>query len=333
MDKPKVTPKDFFLWAGAMVALYISVVSYMTLLFSYIDFVFPDALDSYYDPYSSGMRFAMAAVIVLFPLYVFLMYLIRGDIEKNGLKNELWVRRWALVLTIFVAGFTIAGDLITLVNYFLGGDLSIRFMLKVVIVLLVAGGALLHFLADIWGFWVKNRKQALMVGWGAVALIIVTIGAGFLIMGTPGQVRLYRFDDQKIGDLQNMQYQIVNYWQQKQKLPAVAGDLNDALGGYTLPLDPQTRASYGYSVLAPLTFKLCATFNAETQPYSQYAKRGRVPGSPVAAPTKPMMPGATGQDLEAEPWVHGLGETCFTRTIDPQRYPPFAKPTKPESLQ
>ena len=32
MDKPKVTPKDFVLWLGAMAALYGGVVSFITLL-------------------------------------------------------------------------------------------------------------------------------------------------------------------------------------------------------------------------------------------------------------------------------------------------------------
>lgn len=68
MDKPTVTPKDFFLWAGAMLSLYISVFTFVSLLFSYIDYAFPDPLEYYIDPYSSGMRASIAALIVLFPL-------------------------------------------------------------------------------------------------------------------------------------------------------------------------------------------------------------------------------------------------------------------------
>ena len=120
MDKPKVTPKDFFLWAGAMIALYGSVISFITLLFQYINHSFPDPLDYYVDPYSGGIRFAMASLIVLVPVTIFLMRFIRNDIARESIKNELWIRRWALVLTVFVAGAAVVGDLITLVNYFLG---------------------------------------------------------------------------------------------------------------------------------------------------------------------------------------------------------------------
>src|SRR3989344_5235841 len=121
MDKPRVTPKDFFLWAGAMIALYGSVISFITLLFQYINYAYPDPLTYYVDPYSGSIRFAMASLIVLMPVTIALMRFIRNDIVRDAMKSELWVRRWALVLTVFVAGSTVVGDLIALVNGFLGG--------------------------------------------------------------------------------------------------------------------------------------------------------------------------------------------------------------------
>jgi hypothetical protein len=223
------------------------------------------------------------------------------------------------VLTIFVAGLSVAGDLVTLINYFLGGDLTIRFLLKIAIVLLVAAGVLMHFIADIRGYWKEFPEKARYVGWGAGLLVLVTIASGFLIMGTPWQIRLYRFDDQKVSDLQNIQYQIVNYWQQKEKLPDPLTELQDPLSGWLMPLDPQTHTSYIYVPLGKMSFKLCATFNAETQQDSQYGTR------PMMA--QPSVPGEKGIDLSVMPWTHARGETCFTRTIDPARYPPYSKKT------
>ena len=316
MDKPKVTPKDFFLWAGAMIALYWSIIAFLTLLFSYVDFAYPDALNYYYsDPYSGGMRFSIASLVVLFPLFLVFMRLIRNDISKVPAKNDLWVRRWLLVLTIFVATFTVAGDLITLVNYFLGGDITMRFVLKVCVVLLVSAGVLMHFLADLWGYWEKNPNYARMIGYATGLLLLCSIVAGFFIMGTPGQVRLYRFDDQKISDLQNIQYQIISFYQQKSKLPLALNDVADPLGGATVPLDPQSSQPYRYQQTGPLSFELCAVFNVETHANSQYGRTA--PVMPVAA--------GMGRDLESQPWTHEAGQKCFARTIDPERYPPFKK--------
>lgn len=323
MDKPKVTPKDFFLWAFAMISFYWSVFSMIALLFAYIDHSFPDALQGYVDPYSSGMRFSMASLIVFFPLYLYLMRVIRKDIVRDPTRSEVWVRRWLIVLTIFVAGLTVAGDLVTLINYFLGGDLTTRFLLKVAVIVLIAAGVLMHFLADMWGYWKEYPERARYVGWGVGALIVFTVAAGFLIMGSPGQVRLYRFDDQKVQDLQNIQYQVLNYYQTKGSIPKSLSELNDPLSGFTVPSDPQGNGDqYSYETKGPLTFELCATFNAETQPNSMSAN-GR--SKPMAAPPSPA---GTGIDLNAQPWTHGAGKFCFARTIDPARYPLFNKPTK-----
>jgi len=326
-DKPKITPKDFFLWAGAMVALYWSIFSLIQLLFTYADYAFPDALNAYMDPYSSSMRFYIASLIVLYPLFLVLMRFIRRDQERDPSRTEIWVRRWALVFTIFVAGITVAGDLITLINYFLGGEVTTRFLFKVAVVLLISGGALLHFLADLRGYWIKNPHYARMVGWGAGVVIIASIISGFFIIGSPNQVRLYRFDDQKVNDLQNIQYQIINYWQTKQQLPASINDLNDPLQNYIVPTDPQGGASYVYEPMTSTTFQLCATFNAPTQPNSHYTQARTIPmPAPASAPYASGTP-VKGVDIAALPWTHDAGYQCFTRTIDPQRYPPFIKPT------
>src|SRR3989344_1492876 len=310
MDKPKVTPKDFFLWAGAMVALYGSVISFITLLFQYINYAYPDPLAYYYvEPYSGSMRFAMATLIVLVPVTILLMRYIRKDIARDAMKSELWVRRWALVLTVFFAGFTVVGDLIALVNGFLGGDLTTRFALKVLVVLFVAGVAFLHFLADLRGYWNTNPGRAKTVGLAAGVLVLIAIVSGFFIMGTPGEVRLFRFDDQKVSDLQNIQWQIVNFWQQKEALPASLEELNDPLSGYILPVDPQSGETYRYERTSNSSFKLCATFNVASDE------------QPGGAKTTPVGPYGS---IEGN-WQHPAGEHCFDRTIDPERYPPYSK--------
>jgi len=314
MDKPKVTPKDFFLWAGAMVALYGSVISFITLLFEYINHTFPDPLLDYYiDPYSGGIRFAMASLIVLVPVTIILMRYIRKDIARDPAKNDLWVRRWALVLTVFLAGAAVVGDLITLINYFLGGDLTTRFGLKVLVLLLVAGGVFLHFLADLRGYWNANPGRAKQVGIGAGIAVLASIIAGFFILGSPMEMRLIRFDYQKVSDLQNIQWQIINYWQQKESLPAAIEDIEDPLSGYLVPRDPQTGEAYVYKRNSPLDFTLCATFNKEGigDPYSY-------PSRPISA-----VPGKS--NMENGTWDHGAGEVCFDRSIDPERYPPYSK--------
>lgn len=312
----KTSPKDFFLWLGAIVALYSSITSLIALLFEYVNYAFPDALAGYGDPYGGAVRIAMAALIVMVPTLVLLLRLIRTSITNEPGKANIWVRRWALGLTLFIATITILIDLITLINTFLGGEITMRFGLKVVLVLLVAIGVFLHFLADFKGYWILNGKKANFVGIGVIILTLAVIVSGFFIIGTPGHVRMLRYDDQKVSDLQNIQYQIVNYWQQKQKLPANLEALSDPLSGNSIPTDPQSGTAYSYTTSSDKSFKLCATFNDVTP---DMKGKGSYDGRTVTYPSN-------GGGIN-ENWQHAKGEVCFDRTIDPERYPPYTGPT------
>ncbi|MBX4192223.1 hypothetical protein KW798_01930 [Candidatus Parcubacteria bacterium] len=315
MDKPKTTPKDFFLWAGAMVALYGGVVAFLALIFDYINFTFPNPIQYYSDPYSS-ISYEMAALIVFSPVFLLLMRAIRHDIANDASRAEVWVRRWALFLTLFIAGLTIVVDLIALVTTFLSGeDLSMRFLLKVLVVLLVAAAGFMHFWADVKGYWMQNPHLARRVNWGVALLVVLTVVAGFLIVGTPQQARQYRLDEQKVTDIQSLQSQIVYYYQQKEALPTTLADLNDPLSYYTVPRDPESGQPYQYEKTGALSFKLCADFNRETRPNSQMRT---YPVSAVA----PYEKSAAGM---MDNWQHGMGNQCFERTIDPQLYPPLNK--------
>lgn len=298
------------MWAGAVVSLYASIVSFITLLFEYIDHTFRDtALEPWYDPYAGGVAYAMASLIVLAPVFLILMRVIRRNIIADPSRNEVWIRRWALFLTVFLAGATIVIDIIVLLNTFLsGGELTTAFLLKVLVVLLVAGAGFMHFLADLWGYWDKNPQYARSINWATGVLVALTIAAGFLIIGSPQSQRELRIDSQRVSDLQSLQSQIVYLYQQKERLPATLAELNDPLSYYTVPVDPETNQPYGYNVKGPLSFELCADFTTAGT-VDQYGKT-------VA------MPSAYGMN---DKWEHKAERTCFSRTIDPLLYPPYSK--------
>jgi len=316
MDKPKVTPKDFFLWAGAMVALYGGVVAYIALIFDYINKAYPNPVsyDYYYYGGSSSISYETATLIVLTPVFLILMRLIRRSIANDTSRKEIWIRRWALFLTLFLAGATMVVDLIVLVHTYLQGeDLTVGFLLKVLTVFLVAGLGFMHFVADVWGYWEREPARAKMVNYGVGLLVLVTIIAGFFIIGTPQQIREEKQDMIRVQNLQDIQWQVVNYWQQKEKLPASIAELNDPISGSIIPVDPRTKQQYEYRATGPRAFQLCATFAA--------AGDSMEGGRKVPMPVEPM---ADGKSLP-DNWQHDAGRVCFDRTIDPERYPPYSK--------
>lgn len=309
MDKPKTTPRDFFLWAGAMISFYWSILAFIFLVFSYIDYTFPNVLQYYpANPYESGISAQMASIIVLLPVYLVLVRIIARDAVADPSRREIWVRRWALIFTLFVAGLAIAIDLITLLTSFLSGEaLTTAFLLKVLIVLLVAAGVFMHFVADLKGYWATYPNRRRYVSVAVAVLAVASIVAGFFIVGTPREARLMRFDAEKVANLQQITSHITYYYQAKQALPASLEEVSSSVTfGEGVPVDPETGEAYVYRTTGARSFELCATFNAESRLSDTARATMPVKGAP-------------------ENWDHAAGEVCFERTIDPAFYPPLNK--------
>lgn len=301
----KSSPKDVFTHLLAVITLYISAVSFGALLFEFINRRFPDPLIFYAAGSTGAIRWAIASLVIVFPVYVWLSWFIAKDIAANPVKREFKIRKWLLYFTLFLAAVVIIGDLIALIYNFLGGDLTARFLLKILAVLFIA--------AAVFGYYLWNLRSERMASqdprmrlfvFGVTAIVVVAIVAGFFTVGSPFAERLRRFDEQRIQNLQEIQWQIINYWQRKDKLPATLDDLRDPISGFAPPTDPETSSAYGYRAIEKLKFELCADFKTSS------AETGR-----LAAPYPASIPGAA-----SENWSHNIGRVCFERIIDPELY-------------
>ncbi|KKW10864.1 MAG: hypothetical protein UY50_C0025G0036 [Parcubacteria group bacterium GW2011_GWA2_49_9] len=312
MDKPKLTPKDFFLQLGLVASLYVSVISLINLLFQTINYAFPDELAYYGDPYSGGIRIAIASLIIIFPLYLALSGYLEKLFKVVPEKRELGVRRWLMYFTLFLAGIAV---IVALLNSFLGGELSTRFALKTFAVLIVAGGVFGYYLSDLRrapGVALKNKM------WGTAATIVVLASMvwGFAIMGSPLTAREKRFDAERVSDLQGIQWQIVNYWQQKGTFPKSLLELKDSISGYNVPRDPKTSEEYELTFGKGYAFELCATFSRSTDSEDRTTPaRGEMYLKPTS-PSAGYLPSG-----EPESWGHEAGRYCFKRVLDPELYP------------
>lgn len=152
--KIKTSPKDFFLNLLSIVALYTSATSFTVAVFQYINLAFPDILEggqSYWAAQSArtAIRFALSSLIVVFPVYVWVNWFLNKSYAKEPEKRKLRIRRWLIYFTLFAAALIIIGDLVALVNKLLGGEFTIRFILKVLTVFFVAGSVFYYYLSDL----------------------------------------------------------------------------------------------------------------------------------------------------------------------------------------
>lgn len=311
-NKPKVSAKDFFLYLAQAVALYVSAGSLITLLFGIINFLVVDpAAGSFaYGGYSGGMRFAIASLVIIFPLYLFLAWYSRKGIVKEPEKAELWVRTWFVYITLFIAGVIVIGDLVAVLNSFLGGELTLRFALKVLTLLIVAGAVFGYYFYDLRRSKSDTKIVRTSLVWISAVVVLAALVGGFVVMGSPFAQRDYRLDETRVNDLSQIQWEIVNYWQNKDELPDELSMLEDSLRAFRVPTDPITGAPYEYTKTGELSFELCAVF----------ARGSRDDG--IGRGPFPDRLGSSDTFLGGENnWEHDAGRQCFERTIDPDFFP------------
>lgn len=303
-------PRDVFLHLFAIVTLYWSAVSFITLCWQYINYFFPDALNYNYG-FTSSMRFALASLFIVFPLFILVSWVLNKIYTKESMVRESKIRKWLIYLTLFITALVIIGDLVFVINTFLNGEITARFILKALSIIVVVGVIFGYYLDD-----VRRNASSILVKYFAIAtsaIILIFVAGAFFIVGSPMSARLAQFDQQRTNDLQGIQYQVVNYWQRKGKMPNTLADLNDSISGYVAPVDPETQASYEYNIkdAKNLNFELCATFNLSN---NATVNRKSMPVPAMYYPNE-----------LSQNWDHAAGRVCFERAIDQQLYPPLDK--------
>lgn len=285
-----MTAKDFFLNLGAIVALFVVVGNLISLLFIVINRAFPLVTEYYYYA-SSSISFPVSSLIVVFPLYILLMWLLGRDCKINPEKKHLWIRKWLTYFTLFVTAIAFVGDIITVLYYFLDGqEITIGFILKVLSILVIALAVFLFYIKDASDKLNSTTKKIwLIIG---IILVVLPIIWGFVVLGSPRIQQLIKHDSQKINDLQNLVYTINNYYLDKEELPDNLTDLNK-MNYYLSYQDKQTGKSYEYNKIGELTYTICAEFNRDSQ---------EVRGNSIIN---------TGMDN----WSHPAGKYCFEKKV------------------
>ncbi len=139
--------RDAFLHLLAFTALYAWAISLICLLFTFIEVRFPDARWNSANAWEwaqSTIRACLATIIVAYPLFLVVWGYLLREIRAVPEKAKSAVRRWLSFLSLFVGAVTLMSDVICTVYYLVDGDLTTRFLLKVLVLFGVTGGIFLY---------------------------------------------------------------------------------------------------------------------------------------------------------------------------------------------
>lgn len=149
--QPYLSAREAFLYLVLFASLYVAAWNLGSLLFDLINHAFPDPADPPYAVQRLGasIRWATASVIIAFPVFLFVARHLARELARNPVKRLSAVRRWLTYLTLFLAAVVLVGDMITLVYNVLGGELTVRFGLKVLVAAAIAGSIFGWYLVDL----------------------------------------------------------------------------------------------------------------------------------------------------------------------------------------
>jgi hypothetical protein len=149
--RPSVSAREAFMYLLLFATLYTAAYNLGSLLFDLINRAFPDpaAYQGYETYVRQSIRWSTSWLMVSFPVFLFMSWLTGRATGVDPTKRTSPVRRWLTYLTLFVAACALIGDFVTLIYNLLGDELTVRFILKALVVAAIAGAAFGYYLSDL----------------------------------------------------------------------------------------------------------------------------------------------------------------------------------------
>ena len=291
VPKPRsyLSAREAFLYLLLFATLYITAYNAGVLVFHFIDRAFPDAAARVTSVYArQQVRWALSSLIVAFPVFAYLSVFARRSISLDPGKRRSNVRRWLMYLTVFAAASVLIGDFITLVYNALGGELTARFVLKVLAIAAIAGTIFGYYLSDLrledTTTPVERRGATRALEAAASAAVLVIVLGGLFAIGRPAEARALRLDEQRVEDLRDISRWANLYFERHARLPSSLEELSRE-GGVDASQWNATGGAYEYRATGADTYQLCATFERDS------AEQHRLGSGSF--------------------WSHGAGRRCF----------------------
>ena len=271
----KNNAKYAFYYLLSLISLIFLALSVGLIAFGIINQTIVDALSLYsYQNYDSQFKFAISAIIISAPIFYFMSYLIRQGLKKQELKIDSGIRRWLTYFILFVSAVIILGVFIGVINSFLAGELTARFILKALAMLVIAALVFSFYFYDIKTTEIIKKDKIVKLFAGLSLLLVVTafIAVWFFIE-SPKVARDRRLDQILMQNIYQLESAVNSYYEQQEMLPASLSDLDNIDIYYDKKAlsDPETGRAIDYNLLSVDSFELCATFRVAS--YDQERER------------------------------------------------------------
>lgn len=243
-----------------------------------------------------SIKMEIASIMIAAPVFFFVSWLVRRAFKNGSLAPDNRVRMWITYIILFLVVALAIGDLIRSLFAVLNGDFTMRFLLKALTILLIAGYIFVYY----W-FELKAKdalsasKMPKLMSLAAAIVILASVVPAFFLVEAPKLSRQKAFDRTRVENLSGIKYAVDSYYYEYKKLPSSLEELQ-VNRGYLEIVDKETGKQYEYRATGNDAFELCADFTISSKDLSD--ENYRYP--PYSE------------------FLHDAGHVCFNRVVSAQ---------------
>jgi len=291
--------KFAFFYLLSLVALVFIALPVGMILFQIINKYIPDPISPFGQSFSSDLlRFAIAALIVATPVFFLISRQIYKNLFQGVLAKDAGVRKSLTYFILLVSSLIMLGWFISVINNYLGGELTIKSILKALAAVGIAAVVFTFYLHDIRREQVVGQKDKMMkmYCYGSLIVIVIAFIAALFTVESPQQARARKLDNAILNNFEVIASGLDNYYADHQKLPANLEVLKSEILFVTEKnlKDPDTGQLYEYQVLGDKRYQLCAVFKASNIDDQDMISQ-----------------------VYRERWPHQAGSQCLSQSITP----------------
>ena len=269
-------PRAAFLHLLALFLLYMAAFSTGAILFLAIDIFIKDPANRIYFDLGGFARFNAAILIASLPVLLLVRRAIVRDVALNPATRIAPVVRTLAYITLLITSLIMVCDMVVILMGFLNGDLTLTFILKSGVVLLLAGGIFLWYISGLAfeekmgnsqskRFSIQESQWRPILVWAGFLMASLSLVLALWIAGNPFNQRLVRLDRQRVYDLRSLQGAISRFHKKEKRLPDSLSELKNSPDSYIeRTADAITKKTYLYKQIDKTTYRLGAVFDLAT---------------------------------------------------------------------
>lgn len=299
MTQQNNAAKYTFYYMLSLVALIFMSLATGMIVFQIINKNIVDVLNQYRGRFSSEqLKFAISALIISAPIFYITTKQIFKNLFSGALDKDSQIRKWLTYLILLVSSVVMLGWLVAVINSFLDGELTLKFILKALTAISIAVIVFTFYLYDIKRENMMGVKDNVIRAYfyGSLIIVVAVFVGALFIVESPRETRDRKIDNNVLRKLNRLDSSIRSYYIENKRLPIDFGELIVAFD-YIDDDDFENSATgerFEYAVKEAKIYEICASFRASN--YDRDEQKLYI-------------------NLYSKEWRHNAGRQCWERKI------------------